>query len=451
MRSGRRQNIGAQVIAWMVVVLGMAFVLLFILGSMRYGGTEGLVRRVRAQIDTYRPHPAFVPTPLPTPTPGQVFSQTRQRDASSSPAPFATLTPTQISSPAPSATLAPTQIASPAATPTLTEGPTGTPTPAHQPAAPSVELTGLAHAWQTWNNCGPATLAMYLSYSGSTLTQADVEAALRPDKEDKNVSPEELADFARSQGLRALVRVNGDAGRMRLLLSNGIPVLIETWLEPEPGNGMGHYRLLTGYDAAQEEWIAFDSYVSTDVDPNQPYRGIRLPHNKVDQLWAVFNRAYLLVYTDEQAPIVRSILGEDADAAKMWQRALLSAQENARQRPEDPFAWFNLGTDLVALGDFEQAAAAYDRARVIGLPWRMLWYQFGPFQAYFETGRFQEVNSLADATLNVAKYVEELCHWKGLALQATGDPTGARRAFERALALNPNYAEAAAALATLEE
>jgi hypothetical protein len=181
----------------MVVVLGMVFVLLFILGSMRYGGTEGLVRRVRAQINTYRPHPSFVPTPLPTPTPGQVLSQTQQRDASSSPAPSATLTPTQI--------------ASSAATPTLIAAPTGTPTPAHQPAAPSVELTGLAHAWQTWNNCGAATLAMVLSYSGSTLTQADVGATLRTDKEDKNVSPEELADFARSQGRRALVRVNGDA------------------------------------------------------------------------------------------------------------------------------------------------------------------------------------------------------------------------------------------------
>jgi predicted double-glycine peptidase len=89
-------------------------------------------------------------------------------------------------------------------------------------------LTGLAHAWQTWNNCGPATLAMVLSYSGSTLTQADVGVTLRTDKEDKNVSPEELADFARSQGLRALVRVNGDADRLRLLLSNGVPVVIET-------------------------------------------------------------------------------------------------------------------------------------------------------------------------------------------------------------------------------
>jgi tetratricopeptide (TPR) repeat protein len=228
-------------------------------------------------------------------------------------------------------------------------------------------------------------------------------------------------------------------------------VLIETWLEPEPGDGMGHYRLLTGYEDAQGEWIAFDSYVSTGVDPNQPYRGIRLPYDDVARLWAAFNRTYVLVYTDDQASAVLGILGEDADDASMWQRALLGAQEKVRQQPDDPFAWFNLGTDLVAVGHFEQAANAYDRARVIGLPWRMLWYQFGPFQAYYETGRYQEVITLANATITGAKDIEELYYWKGLGLLAAGDPTGARRAFERALALNPNYTEAVAALAKVEE
>jgi len=336
----------------------------------------------------------------------------------------------------------------------LTPSPKATPTLAHCPAAPAVELTGFTHAWQTWNNCGPATLAMNLSYFGSTLNQAEVSAVLRSNEEDKNVSPEELAAFARSQGLHALhalVRVNGDADRLQLLLSNGLPVLIETWLEPEPENGMGHYRLLTGYDDARQEWIAFDSYVSTGVDPDQPYRGIRLPYDEVVQLWTVFNRTYVLIYTDDLAPAVLSILGEDANEAATWQRALLSAQEEVEQRPNDPFAWFNLGTDLVALGQFEQAAAAYDRARVIGLPWRMLWYQFSPLQAYYETGRYEELIALADATIAVTTDIEELYYWKGLGAQATGDSAGARRAFQRALTLKPNYADAAAALAEVGE
>ena len=79
----------------------------------------------------------------------------------------------------------------------------------------------------------------------------------------------------------------------------------------------------------------------------------------------------------------------------------------------------------------------------------MLWYQFGPFRAYYETGRHDEVIALADATLRTAKHVEELFFWRGLAQQAKGDLPAARASWERAQALNPNYADAQAALAAL--
>lgn len=420
------------------LALGIAAGLLFSIGGARYGGGEALVLRVRAEFAAYRAHPSFVPTPLPTPTTGRADNS----PDTAKPAP-PTLTRTGPIIPSPPST--------PTEQPTATSTATPSPTLDHHPAAQTVELTGFAHAWQTWNNCGPATLAMHLSYFGSTSSQAEVAAVLRSNGEDRNISPKELASFARSQGFQALARVNGDADRIRLLLSNGVPVLIETWLEPEPGDGMGHYRLLTGYDNAQQEWIAYDVLVSTGVAANRPYRGIRLPYVEVAQLWAVFNRAYVLVYTEDFAPAVLSILGQDADEASMWQRALLSAEEEVQQRSEDAFAWFNLGTDLVVLGESEKAAAAYDRARVIGLPWRMLWYQFGPFQAYYETDRYEELIALADATIALTSDVEKLFYWKGLGLQAMGDSTGARRAFQRALALNPNYVEAANALATVRE
>lgn len=305
----------------------------------------------------------------------------------------------------------------------------------------------MTHMWQKWNNCGPATLSMNLSYYGLALEQLDVAAVLKPNRDDKNVSPEEMAAFARSQGLHALVRVNGDADRLRLWLSNGMPVLIETWLEVEPGNGMGHYRLLTGYDDARREWTVYDSYVSAGVDASQPYRGIRMAYADVERWWAVFNRTYILVYTDELAPLVLSILGEDADDGLMWQRALRQAQAGVEQNPDDPFAWFNLGSDLVTLGRFEEAAAAYDRARVLGLPWRMLWYQFGPFRAYYETGRYQELTTLAEATIATDGEIEETYYWKGKGLAAQGDLTGARQAWQHAVGLNPNYTAAASALA----
>jgi tetratricopeptide (TPR) repeat protein len=204
---------------------------------------------------------------------------------------------------------------------------------------------------------------------------------------------------------------------------------------------------LVGYDDAAQEWIAYDSYDARGIKKDQPYAGIRLPYAEVAKLWPVFNRAYLVITDEARAAAVERIVGADLDDTAMWERALAAAEAEVERRPDDPFARFNLGTDLVALARFDEAAAAYDRARQLGLPWRMLWYQFGPFRAYYETGRHDEVIALADATLQTAQHVEELFYWRGLSQRAKGDLPAARASWERALALNPHYADARAALA----
>ena len=322
--------------------------------------------------------------------------------------------------------------------------------PAYQPPQANVTLTGFTHLWQSWNNCGPATLAMNLSYYGTVLDQEKIGALLKPNPDDKNVSPDELAAFARTQGYRAAVRVNGSRDLLRTLVSNGIPVIIETLVEPEREDGLGHYRLIVGYDEAAQAWIGYDSYYQDrGVSTGDTYGGIYLPYDETDAFWAVFNRTYLLVYPDEEAPLVQAILGAEADETTMWQRALAAAEEGVAQQPRDAFAWFNLGTNRVALGDFQGAAAAYDQARAIGLPWRTLWYQFGPLQAYYGAGRYASVIELADATLTDAPMLEEHHYWRGRALAALGDVAGAEAALAASLALNAGYVPAQEALATL--
>ena len=90
----------------------------------------------------------------------------------------------------------------------------------------------------------------------------------------------------------------------------------------------------------------------------------------------------------------------------------------------------------------------YDQARVLGLPWRMLWYQFGPFRAYDAVGRYDEVLALADATLATTPHIEELHYWRGRALQALGDVEAARQSYQAALEVNANFAPAHEALAS---
>jgi tetratricopeptide (TPR) repeat protein len=313
-------------------------------------------------------------------------------------------------------------------------------------------LTGLRHSWQTWNNCGPTTLAIYLSYFGAELAPDDLRPLLRTHADDPNVTPAELAAVARSQGYAAQVFSNGNRERLQLLLSNGFPVLVENWMEEEPNNGMGHYRLLTGYDDARRSWSAYDSYFYHHPrNPNGPYQGIELGYDEFDAWWKVFNRTYLLVYPEAQTSLVQSLLGEELDPQLMWHRALAEAWDAAAQQPADAFAWFNVGTDLVALGRYAEAAAVYDRAQQLGLPWRMLWYQFGPFQAYYMSGQYATVVTLADTTLATTTGDDELYYWRGQGLAALGDWASARQAWQGALALNPQYTQAREALAALGE
>lgn len=332
----------------------------------------------------------------------------------------------------------------PSATPTVE--PTAIPTVAYVAAAPRVELTGLTHAWQTWNNCGPVSLVMNMSYYGKNLTQAEVGKAIRPNKEDKHAGIGELAAYAEGQGFRTVIQVDGTADKLKLFLSNGLPVMMPTWHVNPKGEGMGHYRVLTGYDDAKREWIVYDSLESRGVSAKGPYLGVRIAYDEFDQHWAVFNRVYLVLYPEKLDATVRSIIGDDLNPQTMWQRSLARAEEAVKQQPDEAFAWFTLGTNLVAHGRWQEAATAYDHARMIGLPYRMLWYQHGPLQAYYETGRYDEAIALADATIKVTADVEELHYWRGRALAAVGNVPEARKALETAIAKRPNFPDAVDAL-----
>lgn len=316
---------------------------------------------------------------------------------------------------------------------------TATPSPQlFSPAAPSAYLSGIRHERQTWNNCGPATISMLLSRFGRAETQREAAKFLKPDKEDKNVSPDELVAYAQSLGYEALAFVGGDTSVLRTLVTNGIPVIVETWFIPEPNDEMGHYQLLVGYDDTSV--IFYDSYEGPDL---------REDITKFEPLWRVFNNMAVIVWRPEQRPFVMEILGELSDTTRMHARALEKAQVGIAANAQDKFAWFNAGSSLHALGRSEEAAQAFDAAFKLQLPWRMMWYQFAPYAAYYDAGRHDDVIALADATLKRVKNVEESYYWRGKSLAAKGNVEAARADFQQALVFNPNFAPAQAALNAL--
>jgi tetratricopeptide (TPR) repeat protein len=76
----------------------------------------------------------------------------------------------------------------------------------------------------------------------------------------------------------------------------------------------------------------------------------------------------------------------------------------------------------------------------------MLWYQFGPFEAYLRVGRYEEVIALAESNLRTSSNLEESYYYRALARRALGDEDVARRDLETALRYNPLYERARQAL-----
>lgn len=358
--------------------------------------------------------------------------------------------PTALPQPAVAITRMPTQTPTPGMTETPTPGPTATPTLTPTPIPGSAFLTPPEWEKQDINNCGPATLAMYLRYYGWEEDQFSIANLLKPHREDRNVNVEELVYFARTRAgwLHTEFRVGGNIEILKKLLAAGIPVMIEEGFHldetywPNDDRWAGHYLLLTAYDDVAQTFTAQDSFLGPDRE---------VKYEQTDQNWKAFNRVYILVYRPDQEITVKTILGPDWDVEVNRQNALEAARAETEADSQDALAWFNLGTNLVYFEEYGEAARAYDNARNIGLPQRMLRYQFGPFFAYFFSGRNEDLLALTEYALQRTPNSEEALLWRGWGLYRDGKTGQAIADFNQALEENPNYEDALYALNFVRE
>jgi tetratricopeptide (TPR) repeat protein len=304
-------------------------------------------------------------------------------------------------------------------------------------------LNGFTYHAQMWNNCGPATLTMGLSYFGYTDNQVRAANWLKPNGEDKNVSPWQLVEFVNTQvpeiPVYALKRYGGDLELLKTLIYNGYPVMIEAGYDPERANQgwMGHYLLVVGYDDTQQVIYTLDSYDGQDGNP-LPYS-----YEHIEEHWHHFNNVYIALYESGAEPRLLELLESDADIRQNYINTFYEAQAIANEDPDDAFAWFNMGSMLVELEQYPDAAVLFDKAREVGLPWRMLWYQFAPYEAYNAVGRYDETLELANIIIdNSSGYVEESYYYAGIARASLGETDRAINNFNAVLNFNPNFSSA---------
>jgi tetratricopeptide (TPR) repeat protein len=308
--------------------------------------------------------------------------------------------------------------------------------------------TGFAWAQQTWNNCGPATITTALTFFGWVQDQAYAKEILRPNREDKNVSPGELVNFVNEQSsVRAIWRIGGNIDLLRALIANGFPVVVERGMFFEAYDWIGHYQPLVAYDDSQSAFYAYDSFLGD----GSAGEGILQSYAELDRSWRDFNRLFIVVYHPEREALLQSVLGDLWDVERSVEIAFETAQNEARLNQDDAFAWHNLGSSLTALGRYQEAATAFDRAMSLGtLPWRTLWYQFGLFEAYYHVGRYDDIIALAKGNLNQAPELEESYYWRGMAYAEQGHTSEAISDFRLALRYNPHFDAAQIALDKLQ-
>lgn len=367
---------------------------------------------------------------------------------------------------APTSTPAFTPMANPSLEPTIT--PTAIPAQAILPNVIYVDQHG------RWNYCGPANLTMALNFWGWSGNRDDVAKIVKPGDgdakkdfiqqgfADKNVMPYELADFVNMQTTeyRALLRYGGTIELIKRLIAAGYPVVVEKGYYERDYAGkvdwLGHYLFTTGYDDARGGFTVQDTYL-------QPGKDLFSPYDEYEDGWRSFNYLFMVVYPASREAQVLDLLGDWADESWANARALeKSNQEIAQLSGNDLFfAYFNKGTSYVALSQYADAAAAYDTAFALysqwdtkqaNRPFRMIWYQTGPYFAYYYSARYQDVIDLADTTLTktiATPTLEESLLWRGRAYYVLGDTNAAIKDYRAALQVHVNWFPAMQALQEL--
>jgi tetratricopeptide (TPR) repeat protein len=334
---------------------------------------------------------------------------------------------------------------------TVSASVTATPTPA--PLPPAVNLDNILLQPQAFNNCGPATLSMNLSFWGWEGNQSDIQKIIKPRLEDLAVTPEELVSYVESHTpYRAVLRYAGDLDLVKRFVAAGIPVLVERGYYIPSDGWMGHFGVINGYDDASQTVHIPDSFSGV----------IDFSYADLELYWAQFFNTFIVVFPPEREPEVLNLLGEQSDRLASLENALELSVQRAESETgrEQYFAVFNQGVILTLQGNYPQAAQAFDRAFALyrdlyeeDRPWRLIWYQEYPYMAYYHTGRYQDVVNLATATIDATpnKGLPESYLWMGRAQVALGQEKTAAFNFKRALTWHPNWPLAVAELEKLGE
>lgn len=297
------------------------------------------------------------------------------------------------------------------------------------------------HTYQTFNNCGPATLSMMLSWYGKDVSQKELGNLMRPyqvqsgDNDDKTIFTDEFVEWARRYGFEAVGRAGGDINLLKTFTANGIPVVVKTWLHPN--DDIGHFRIVRGFDERTHLPAGKAGAIIQDDSYEGPNR--RISYYDFLGMWQPFGYDYVIVYTPQQKELVEAIIGEELDDRKMWENLLSRSKKESELDAQNVYPWFNIAVASYHLGIYEDSVSSFEKVEQ-RLPRRMLWYQIEPILAYRKLGNNDRVFQIIENILNNGnRAFSELYQIRGEIYLSQGKDDLAKRDFDLAIQYNKNF------------
>ncbi len=277
---------------------------------------------------------------------------------------------------------------------------------------------------------------MTLRFYKINVSQAELGQALRPyqvpngDNDDKSVTLEELAEKSKEYGFIPFHRPMGNPQLIKQFIANDMPVITRTWTHPN--EDIGHYRVIKGYDDSSGTFIQDDSLQN---------KNLQYSYADFNGIWKKFNYEYLVLVPKEKQKLAEQILGENTDEKTAWKNAVNNSQNELVNNPNDIYAGFNLSVALFYTQDYKRSIEEFEKIENF-LPFRTLWYQIEPIEAYYELGNYNKVFQITDRVLNnYNRAFSELYIIRGQIYLKQGDREAARNEFEKAVFYNSNLKE----------
>ena len=150
-----------------------------------------------------------------------------------------------------------------------------------QPAA--LALQNMPIIYQSYNDCGPASIGMVLSYYGLPVNVQHISAATKPSPR-SYMHVEQIGRYVSAYGLQTTNVRNANIGAAERLIRLGVPVIALTWYQQV--GAVPHFRVVRGFDQKRELLYLADPLAGS----------VAMRYSDFEMLWNTQGKQMVAVY-----------------------------------------------------------------------------------------------------------------------------------------------------------